>query len=318
MLALIISFLSLLFFIALIVLLLNYTVFLYENKKIDDIAKQIKRENRKDEILSGKNNGSLFTSIDLGGKIGKFKRNSHRGLIISRQNSQVSNNWIVNFFQNIIDYIKIFFGHILDITGPSQQAYKTETQIKQEQALSETVQKLTQSPTKTSNVTLDTDNKTVQKTKAKTKKVYSKTKPIDLNRFKKNDDSQPTIIKVDTEQESKEDTVKENISQSTQDNATLNLAKNEEEATQNSSKKSSHSNNSLSLFKKMETKILNQLQTAGLNHYDIWLKLGELYEKYQDIEEGGLKKAIDVYSLVLKHGNGKEKEYARDKLIGLS
>jgi hypothetical protein len=67
------------------------------------------------------------------------------------------------------------------------------------------------------------------------------------------------------------------------------------------------------IYEKIETNILQRLKETGLSHYDIWLELGKHYEKYDEKE-----KAIEVYSMVMKHAEGKEKDIARDGLIGLS
>lgn len=67
------------------------------------------------------------------------------------------------------------------------------------------------------------------------------------------------------------------------------------------------------VYEKIEASILEKLQQTGLNHYDIWLELGKHYEKYNETE-----KAIEVYSMVMKHSEGKNKEIARNGLIALS
>lgn len=69
----------------------------------------------------------------------------------------------------------------------------------------------------------------------------------------------------------------------------------------------------LGLFEKLENRILRRLQKSGMNDYDIWLELGDLYVKYNEI-----KKAMEIYALVLKHSvNDTQKEKAMNKLIGL-
>jgi hypothetical protein len=72
-------------------------------------------------------------------------------------------------------------------------------------------------------------------------------------------------------------------------------------------------NGDRSLFEKVENRILEKLKTSGLNNYDIWLELGELYVKYDEKE-----KATEVFALVLKHTTDEhQKEQARNFLIGL-
>jgi hypothetical protein len=67
------------------------------------------------------------------------------------------------------------------------------------------------------------------------------------------------------------------------------------------------------IFEKLENSILEKLKGAGLNHYDIWVELAGLYESYQEKE-----KALEIYAMVLKHAEGREKDIAKNKLIALS
>jgi hypothetical protein len=67
------------------------------------------------------------------------------------------------------------------------------------------------------------------------------------------------------------------------------------------------------VYEKIENSILARLKETGLSHYNIWIELAKHYEKYQEKE-----KAIEIYAMVMKHAEGKEKEIARDGLIALS
>ncbi len=71
--------------------------------------------------------------------------------------------------------------------------------------------------------------------------------------------------------------------------------------------------NGMTIFEKLETRVLSKLQDVGMEHYDIWLELGDLYVKFDHYD-----KAKEIYALVLKHADGRIKEMARNKLIGLS
>ena len=86
--------------------------------------------------------------------------------------------------------------------------------------------------------------------------------------------------------------------------ATLDLASEEAIKTQKSKDE---------VYEKIENSILDKLKVAGLSHYDIWLELGKHYEKYNERE-----KAIEIYSMVMKHSEGRNKDIARDGLIALS
>lgn len=69
-----------------------------------------------------------------------------------------------------------------------------------------------------------------------------------------------------------------------------------------------------SAFTKLEQRILKQLQESGMQNYDVWLQLGQLYVKFDEAD-----KAKEVFALVLKHApaGSKLKETARNGLIGL-
>lgn len=65
-------------------------------------------------------------------------------------------------------------------------------------------------------------------------------------------------------------------------------------------------------YDKIEKSILAKLQETGLNHYDIWLELGQFYQKYDEAE-----KAKEIFAMVMKHAQGRDKDIARDGLIAL-
>jgi hypothetical protein len=92
---------------------------------------------------------------------------------------------------------------------------------------------------------------------------------------------------------------------------TLNTQKQDKTATISLSNSGNKASNAA--FEKLEARILDKLKQSGLNHYAIWLELGELYIKYEEQD-----KASEVFALVLKNTkNDKEKEIARNRLIGL-
>ncbi len=66
-------------------------------------------------------------------------------------------------------------------------------------------------------------------------------------------------------------------------------------------------------YEKIENSILKKLQETGLNNYNTWLELANHYQKYQENE-----KAKEIYAMVLKHAQGKEKEMAMNGLIALN
>jgi hypothetical protein len=67
------------------------------------------------------------------------------------------------------------------------------------------------------------------------------------------------------------------------------------------------------VFDKLETKLLEKLQSSDMSNYDIWLELGDLYAKYHED-----KKAMEIYALVLKNStDDHQKSLATNKMIGL-
>lgn len=87
----------------------------------------------------------------------------------------------------------------------------------------------------------------------------------------------------------------------------------EEDFIKIASKKSQNVNlNNFDKFEQLESRILRKLRESGLEHYDIWLDLGNLYLEFEEKE-----KAKEVFLLVLKHANGKEKDLARNQLYSL-
>ena len=76
----------------------------------------------------------------------------------------------------------------------------------------------------------------------------------------------------------------------------------------------------MTLFEKQENKILSKLQdlqeqNMGLNHWDLWLELGDLYGKYAQKQ-----KQKEIYTFILSKAdhNDKEKELATFRLIGMN
>jgi len=76
---------------------------------------------------------------------------------------------------------------------------------------------------------------------------------------------------------------------------------------------SAKSDDDLTLFERAEKKLIQKLQELGLNHWDLWLELGDLYGKYDQ-----KAKQKEIYTLILSKADGKEKELATYRLIGMN
>ena len=67
------------------------------------------------------------------------------------------------------------------------------------------------------------------------------------------------------------------------------------------------------VFEKAEIKLIEKLRDIGLNHWDLWLELGDLYGKY-----GEKEKQKEIYTLILSKADGEEKKLATYRLIGMN
>lgn len=123
------------------------------------------------------------------------------------------------------------------------------------------------------------------------------------------------ILKEETYKEDVENLVQKvegNREEDIHSQATINMASDTGRENVNKGVEKTHSD--YKTFSRLEQKILKRLQDDGMQHYDIWLELGQLYLKYDQTE-----KAKEVFALVLKHApqDSKIKEIARNELIGL-
>lgn len=251
------------------ILCLNYSIFLWENKKVNDLTKQIKHTDN--QILQKSNVNRNFSSIDLSNNIGKTQALKVVGEFYSKTLVKIKNQdypyWFLklvrefNLFKvNIFGYLKRFITYLIHLTTPVHQTTVEPKSVE--------------------------DN------------LNYKT-PIKNDNF---EDTEVEVFEVYPESENKND---EEIydKKNSSDLATISFISGDTEKNEKD----------MNIFEKLESRILEKLKGVGLNHYDIWLELGNLYEKYEEKD-----KAMEIYALVLKHSNGKEKELARDRLIGLS
>lgn len=251
------------------VLCLNYSVFLWENKKVNDLTKQIKHTDN--QILQKSNVSRNFSSIDLSNNIGKTESLKVVGEFYNKTLVNIKNQdypyWFLklvrefNLFRtNIFGYLKRFISYLIHLTTPVHQTTVEPKNVEKE---------LKPDFTSSKNIFEDGEVEVLE--------VYPNSQEDEELPFstQKNDSDLATISFIGTDSE-----------------------KNEKD---------------MNIFEKLESRILEKLKGVGLNHYDIWLELGNLYEKYDEKE-----KAMEIYALVLKHSSGKEKELARDRLIGLS
>jgi hypothetical protein len=319
MLMLILGFFSLSFFTFLAILTVNYSIYLWENERINNLISQVKRE-KIDEILARKKEKG-FTAKDLNKNL-----QYPQGLSLKEGLFSDGKN-IKNIFnlQTLNSLLKQFINFLRGLTRPPKNDYYdplAEDKLKEMRTSKDKIsdenriddifynnsisfgqdeENISENQDKKYNYNIKNNSKNLPTHKIK------KTKPLEniTNQYDfLQDDIQDQRefeedINPKKNQESEEGINFEDDSES----ATLNFAANE--SNQNQKKQT--------LFKKMEDQILEELKEKGLNRYDIWLKLAQLYEKYAQ-----QKKAVEVYAMILKHSKTEEKIIARNKLIALA
>lgn len=259
MLTVVVSFFGTIFLSTLTLLFLNYSVYLWENKKILDLSSRIKSPNiPESEMILGKSNSSRgFTSIDMGESLSKQRSispiNADERKVLFTEDDLGPKwiNQIVTFFKRLRAnfWIQLKNGIVYLINLAKNTQTKTKN-ADEEKIITEVIEKV---------------------------------KSID-----------------DQEQTENENPTQSLVSPSNQV-VVINPKKSQEN--ENPSQKSKE------LFEKMEDKLLKKLKEVGMNHFDIWLDLGKLYE-----DQNEPKKAKEIYQMVLKHATGKDQEAARNAL----
>jgi hypothetical protein len=284
-------------FCFLLIVCLEYAIYLWENQKMNDLTKDIptsqspydsgvKRSFSSEDYSNDKTNS---TSPNM-----KFNINNkyfERSLVLVQ--SQDYKGWLEKAAEiskkvanNVGYYSKKAFKYVINLSKsgnnfPDQE----EKHIKSEQSASkinETVEKITQIN--------DTDNNV----------ELSKT-TNDKPNFFNNHDSHKNYNLDESNSESHDLPANNVVKADTNQGATLNLAVDDKPAKDTTT------------YDKIEKSILLKLQETGLNHYDIWLELGHFYQKYDEKE-----KAKEIFAMVMKHAEGRDKDLARDGLIALS
>lgn len=256
-------------------ILINYSIYLWESKKVDDLTSTIRHEETS-HVMRGtaKHSFSSFAGKPktlTGSSNDQIHENS---LSINKKHDYP--DWLNKlieeleaFKKNAFKSIKRFFRYLVHITSPSESIKVTDVQKEQEKErkqseIDEVVEKVSEA---------------------------NATKEVEEEIFPE----PPKVFATQSHATSDQD-------EEDGDDATLGLAGLSDEKEEKD----------MSLFEKLETRILTKLRESGLDHYDIWVELGDLYLKFDEKE-----KAREVFALVLKHSEGTPKELARNRLIGL-
>lgn len=137
----------------------------------------------------------------------------------------------------------------------------------------------------------------VESVKIDEKEEKSDKKAQNIKEIKKN------VHKTHQNTVQKEDIISQQSSELISQEPTLSMAKD---------KKPFENKNKNAIFTRLEERILKKLNTNGMEDYASWLELGQLY-----IEFNQLEKAKQIFALVMKHSDGKERDRAKDALIGI-
>jgi hypothetical protein len=268
------SFVSTSVFGLVIVIILNYAIHSWENLKVDDLTSRIVHSQKNILNKSSVNRG--FTSFDLSRSLPK--KIQERALVVVSEKSEYP-EWIkrtlkeIDFARkNLFSATKKMIAYLFSLSKPAEIVDYEKE---------------------------DEENKK----KGEVDHVIQKVSNISQ---KKAQSSLDKDFPLKLEEPTKENDSIEISNAKNQDMATIGIAASASKITEQS--KDSNS----SVFEKLESRILLKLKDSGLENYDIWLELGELYVKFEEKE-----KAKEIFALILKHSHGKQKEIARDKLIGL-
>ena len=285
---------------------LGYAITIWEQKVLEEKAKNINSKNsgssQTTAINSSKSETNFSKDMKPTQKVGHYLERSL--VLVKNQDYQGWMNKTVTVVKkvssNVELYSKFFWSKVVELV---------------------TKNKVDENPLKQS------DNKDVDTTIDKINKINQKEQSKNTNNDTLNQLNNNTKIAMDNEAESYQNpqnnlhsnyeaqtfsnskTERSNINNSF---ATLNFAS---EIENQALPKKIDSGKKLKdeVYEKIEANILHRLKETGLSHYDIWLELGKHYEKY-----GEREKAIEIYSMVMKHSTGKDKDTARDGLISLS
>lgn len=282
-------------FCFLLIIFLEYAIYLWENQKMNDLTKDIhSSQNTYDSSTKRgfSSNDYIVDKTNLTSPNMKFNISNkyfERSLVLVQ--SQDYKGWFEKIIEitkkvatNLGYYSKRAFKLIIDLSKsgnnfPDQE----EKHVKNPQSsdkINETVSKIKQIS--------QNDANTDQSNQVEKKSNF-------IHEFIPNDNTNSDELAA------KNILDQENVEINKDSGATLNLAVDDKPAKDTTT------------YDKIEKSILTKLQDTGLNHYDIWLELGHFYQKYEEKE-----KAKEIFAMVMKHAQGRDKDLARDGLIALS
>lgn len=302
---------GLIFFGFITLITLNYSIYLWENQRIENLASQIKKEKLDETMINNSRKSSFIRKGAMNSSskaIEIFNKNDRQLATIEGDQNILSFNWtgFLNFFKQAWNFLlQLASPPKTDVYDPVERAKLQDiedTLSEMSQEVEDDYQDFSQGET----MAEDQASNSFTSQKPQTAKI-KKTKPFQFASVKP-DPTEETDEYLDNNIQYN-NTETEQGEQEVDNGPALNyLAQEDLEDEDNIQQKRKKS-----LFKKLENKILKKLKEVGLNHYDIWLELARLYEKY-----GKTQEAVKIYAMILKHAQGDPKEFARNKLIALT
>lgn len=302
----------------------NYSWILWEKARVDNLTKQIRPED-KDDLFKRKQVREYTQSFDIRsmGKSGvsKAQRAYEKTMVAINEGDypswvsraiEIFNQTRKDFFASISSFIK----YLMHLAKPDEYADPTvvveqearEAEVDQAiQRVKETVSQSEENSHYSSNQNQDIANASHHRNNVATNGIDY----VTLQQQRKAERSSVDIDNVAGEENVFDDSqlhadnqspirVKFPEERSEKDTATIGIPQAKSPAV-------------TAAFEKMEARILDKLKLSGLNHYNVWIELGELYMKFDEKD-----KASEVFALVLKNTkDDREKEVARNHLIGL-
>lgn len=265
------------FFIAILsgtflLLILNYSVYLWENKRIADLTSKLSGQQKSsdDEILEKKNASRGFTARDMflegvskSKSILPVNHQERKVIFIDNDDKPKWLNQVLTFFRrfqtNFRAQLKNVISYLINLAIPEENEVSNTATDQPSNEVFEVIQKVQE------------DSVEDIPPEVKINQVLPGNQVVVVN---------PKPARA---------------------------AENSENSENKVNKKQDE------VFTKLEDKLLKKLKEVGMNHFDIWLELGKLYEKYDEPQN-----AKEIYSLVLKHGHGKEQEFAKNRLIEIT
>jgi hypothetical protein len=273
-------------------LVLNYAIYSWENEKINDLThlKKPKSQNYNDQILQKPTYSRPILS--------KTYENSKQLVTLDHRFRGTKLQKAFRFFLLFKNFIfkkwKWFLVYLTSLVTPVEEQNKAKIkqikEIKTKKEVDNFVSKMHKN-----NLTVDNslNHQEEENLDPKTLAMLKNRQKIKEQIFAKNLQDKKTDPKIETQPKTS----------LTENTATINLVKDTKQKEEKD----------MTLFEKLENKILENIKNSDMQDWKVWLDLAFLYEKYDQKQ-----KALEIHAMVSKHATGEEKKIAVNHLIVLS